>query len=147
MWIRDPTFFPLILCIENQTGDCDFSLYDSRWQQLSVQQTRNRNIYQLDVDICLPSKLIVKFQCAKSDTKLELRSLNLVGINVQKSKLLNCLEYKPDPEGSVERSWDYLQGLPSQKKTEWAHQGYVILDFFHPNPFAWHLYIGNNIQF
>ena len=147
MRIRDTTFL-LSLNIRCLDGTC-IDFFDTDFHTLSVHRRATGTTEQFDVEISLPSKIILRI-ATKEKTEAtsplaELSKMKFAGLAVAKEKILPHLVFHPgDRDGPL--VLNRIQNLPAQNTLSWT-AGYVILNFFHPDPFAWHLLIGNKIQF
>lgn len=147
MRICDTSVFPLTLEIQHTQGlpeDCGFMFRDSDFMPLSTTCTYSRDTTKIKSQVWLPLKLIIEIRSDSTTDQLNLATFNLAGISVKKDKLLHCLEYR---HGSVDISNNQLLNLPAKKTLTWTPPCCVLVDLFDPNPFAWHLHIGNKIQF
>lgn len=125
-------------------------IYDSNLNLLSATQKEDSNRQNIQVQIHLPSKLIFKISSVDDLTKtqplVELVKMNLVGINVDKENILKVIDYRPTEIKYHPTTLDIIDNLSAYKTLEWG-EGYVTINFFHPDPFSFLLYIGNKIKF
>lgn len=150
MRLPNPTLFPLkielrspdlaLLGLELRVFDSDLAPYHSRHNAYDT-------IHWLELDVAPPQKIIIKLSISDDRSPVELTNFDLAGIKVSKDKLLNCLEYRPNPLNLAVTDAQAIFDLPISQTLTWSQPGYVIINLFHPNPFAWHLYIGNTIRF
>jgi hypothetical protein len=142
-------FFPIKLDIKYISGnsvESPVAIYDSGFNRIEVKSNTSNSVECIEFNIAFPNKIIIEIDTHNA-TLLELSRFNVAGINVEKDKLLKCIEYRPFPRKQLAKSFDQLIELPTKKILTWAGRGYVVINLFNPNPFAWHLYLGNRIKF
>lgn len=146
MRICHKTIFPVKIDIkldDDLSNGCDFTIYDSTFNIIESFSNTTR----LEFDIALPNRLMIQVNSNRAPFRAELSRFNLAGINVERDKLLTAIEYRTRQSDTQITSIDELNKLPSEKSLTCTRNGYVIVNLFHPNPFAWHLYLGNKIKF
>jgi len=141
-------FFPIKITLK-KTGDFDqsgISLFDGRLNEIAAEIVDTGNFTILTAEISLPMKLILAIRFQNDGHGFELDRFSLAGLDVDKNALLNCSEYKYSSSHDTIQTVEQLHDLESYKTFGWHSNGYGIINIFHPNPFAWHLYIGNKIK-
>lgn len=151
MRLYNTPFFLVKIDIENLYGSSDtydLSMYDADFVKLPlVRQTQN-HLDKIELNIQLPNKLIIEVvqPPGMDNHQLGIKKFNLAGIDVDKDHLLRCSEYRLCGSNNSVESMSDIMALETTKTLTWTGSGYLIIDLFHPNPFAWHLYIGNKIK-
>ena len=128
------------------SGRCDISLFDNKFQAVASETVWQENVLIITTKISLPNKLIMSIESCSDKTALELQGMVLSGIEVRTDVLLNFLEYKYCANHVMIESVAQLEALKAERVLCWDRDGYAIFNFFHPNPFAWHMYVGNKIK-
>lgn len=150
MRIPNSSFFPVKIdfkCAGRRSRRSEFQIYDSTFKPVNSNRIINDSIDTLTLTVMLPQKLAIKTPVGSDQYPIELIGLSVAGIKVTKNKLLSCIEYKSTDRDLDISTADQIINLPSIQTLTCQQPGYVILNLFHPNPFAWHLYIGNTIRF
>lgn len=146
MRIRDETFLFSIDIKHHCEGRVD--IYDSGFNLLTTRRSKTENVEHIEADICLPNKLILVVSKEQAIGKIELVKMRLTGLAISQESALKILDYR---QASVSKydscSLEQILSIPAYKSLSWDDEGYVIVDFFHPDPFALHLFIGNKINF
>lgn len=146
MRIRNETFLFSIDLKHHHTGRVD--IYDAGFNQLITRRSLNTNIERIEIDICLPNRLIVVVSKEHDVGKIELVKMRLAGIDIAQENMLKILDYR---QASISKytshTLDQVLSLPAHKLSLWENEGYATIDLFHPDPFALHLFIGNKINF
>jgi len=146
MRLYNTPFFLVKIDFEHLPGsvdDCCLIAFDRDLVELPMKQTIENNVRKIELNIQLPNKLIIR--SSHSNDQVKVKKFNLAGIDVDKDKLLQCSEYRLCDQESINSFGDFAN-FEATKTLDWARSGYMIVDLFHPNPFAWHLYIGNKIK-
>lgn len=149
MRIYHKMFFPVKIILkgtENYVDACRVSLFDGKCNELSFQSTCKGNIQIITTEISLPNKLIIGIKINRSCCTVELDRFSLAGIDVEKSILASLLEYKYSSNDCTIESIEQLNDLESYNTLDWDRNGYGVVNIFHPNPFAWQMFIGNKIK-
>ena len=149
MRIHNTAFFPLTIGIASKNAMptiTEINVYDCSFHCLPVKSKKKNSIMEFETNIELPNKLIIEIGRTPNQCFLELEYFILAGIKVGKELLLKCLEHKMTPVNNSLRSLDQLSNTITKKTLVWE-EGYVVIDLFHSNPFAWHLFLGNKIKF
>ncbi len=140
MRIQRPTH---LLKLKLQTVDPDsvnLNAHSSKFQPLEYKHNRNDNIHNVEILIPIPDRIVIGFSSVNKQG-LELLEMSLVGIPFVKGVLNKIIEYKPTDK--LEKVFD----IPSITNTlHWFRDGYLVIDFFNPDPFAYHMYVGNKIK-
>jgi hypothetical protein len=124
--------FPLIA--EFESSETGIQVYDHRFELLDTATA------QFSLEIALPGRLAFR-----TDASARFVKMSLSGINFDRTSLLNIVEYKISK--NTVTSWEQLDRLSTTRTLSWDQDGYLLLNLFHPNPFALHLFIGNKIKF
>ena len=137
------TDFLLTLSIKHNNDNLAIEAYGSKFDMLALERTINNNIETIKIFTYMPN--IVTIVLSDNTTPIELVGMSLAGVKMNNDILLNSVEYKPSkiPCKSVH---DYIKN-PSVKQLVWDQNGCVLINLFDPNPFAYHMYIGNKIRF
>jgi hypothetical protein len=133
--------------IKNSQGVIDLMAYNQEFEALTVDRLSDKDSEQFLLDATLPNKLIIKITVTDGPISPELFYFSLAGIEVKKAILPRCIDYKIVSNDVPITSLNQLYDFPSENTLQWINDGYVIVDLFHANPIAWHLYIGNKIDF
>lgn len=125
----------------NGAHNCDLQItaYDANMTLLLIKHDKTNQVHDLEVNIDFPNKLILKISNNQGNS-CELLGLHVVGIRINKHILRNRTEYKQNT--SVEDIFT----APSNNTLTWKNNGYVLFDFFDPDPFVYLLSIGNKIN-
>lgn len=134
MWFPNKSFF-LNFDFKHSSSDTTVELYDADFNFID-------NIVDNQLEVFLPCKIIIRLVNVEQS---EIRKVSLANIKFNNDNLLQILEYKVCKYKL--RSIVDLEKFPSIKSTKFNHDGYFILNLFHRNPFAIHLYVGNTINF
>lgn len=148
MRIRDKTF---LLCLEIQCEDGVTVFFrDCSGHDLPTTREKHHDTDRFTVEITLPSKIIVHIdtmtEISVACPLAELKKIMFIGLPVSKENLLPHAIYHAASNHDKSLTLDQIESLPAQKTLSWQ-SGYVIINFFHSDPFAWHLLIGNKIPF
>ena len=138
------TNFLLTLAIKHSTDTQTLSAYGSKFDLLPVEQQVVDKIKTINILTYMPNRVMLVLPI---DSKIELISMSLAGIKISNNILPNLIEYKPDLSGVPKTSVSEHLDNPSTRSLIWDYSGCVLFDFFHPNPFAYHMFIGNQIRF
>jgi hypothetical protein len=141
MRIRDSTFLLKIdITSLKESPSVITNAYDSFFNKLPITKSVLEKIEQVQVDVCLPNKIILEINSNNN----ELSQMSLAGIRIEKNKLSDLIAYY---SGQIDQpNMEKILELPVQNNLLWNHPGYAIINLFHSDPFAWHLYIGNKIK-
>jgi len=121
-----------------QDSNPTFEAYNADLHPLAIRHSQSGDMHSIEITTQLPSDLILKFSNAGHG--LELVRLSLVGIAINKEILSNRVEYKQT------HSLEDIKTVASKKTLLWPKDGCAIFNFFHHDPFAYHLFIGNKIK-
>lgn len=127
-------------------GQCNISLFDNKLNEIVSQTMTGKNGDAIVAEISLPNKLIIRIKSCTDKCAPELDCLRLAGIEVRSDVLLNLSEYKYASNHDMIAAIEQLDELESLKTLCWDRDGYAVFNLFHPNPFAWHMYVGNKIK-
>ena len=129
-----------LLSLEFKDSDnVSISAYDTNFEPMLVEQQGNK----INILTPMPNRVMLVL----TQGSAELVNMSLAGIAIDKDILLNLIEYKPNRSTESKMSiQDYLNN-PSTKLPQWNQGGCVLFDLFNPNPFAYHMLIGNRIKF
>jgi len=138
MWIRNTN---ILLTLAIQASDqTKISVFDQEFNPLPTTSTCQNNIINVEILTYMPNQVLLVLS-----GPARLSNMWLAGIKVKNDKLLNVLEYKPSAQ-SFNSPGDYINNV-STKTLDWTQPGCVLINLFNPNPFAYHMYIGNKISF
>lgn len=149
MWVRYTMLFPVKIILkstENCSDLCDISVFDGKFNKLVIEKISKKNTKIIMTEISLPTQLIMEIKFHTNRCALDLDRFYLAGIEVNKSVLAGRLEYKYLPNDHTIKSVKQLDDIESHNVLRWNRDGYAVINIFHPNPFAWHLYIDNKIK-
>lgn len=133
MWVRDKSIF-LKIDIKHSSPNTGVEYYDGNFVRLKC---------DLDtVAVKLPNKIIARFTNVEES---ELVKVSLSGLKFNHESLLQILEYRAC-KYKLDSVKD-LEKFPVQRTTKCVKDGYFIINLFHRNPFAVHLYTANTIPF
>jgi hypothetical protein len=150
MWFQNSALLPLkvdIKCSNLSSGSCDLDFYDQNFVRLPVDAQNDQENFVAVIQISLPTKIVIDITINQPNTKMDIQRLWLVGLPVDKNLLKQCCNYRIGRVNTTLNSLDALQALESQDTAMIEQSGYFVIDLFHPNPFAWHLAIGNKIKY
>ena len=133
MRFHDKKFF-LKIDLQHSLEDTQVEFFDSKFNLLKIDQNNN-------IQLELPNKLIIRLVNVETS---ELTRLYLSGLKFNHDSLLKILEYKICKYKLATLS--DLEKFPDQKSTKCDKDGYFIVNLFHRNPFAIHLYTENTIN-
>jgi len=126
--------------VDQESLSLQVNAYSSKFRPLEYKHVKNDNIHHVDISIPIPDRIVIGF-LGIDKQGLELLEMSLVGIPFIKSVLNKILEYKPTNQ--LKKVFD----IPSITNTlHWSCDGYLVIDFFNPDPFAYHMYVGNKIR-
>lgn len=134
---------------EQSTNLVDVAAYDKNFQTLTCQRTPMGDHEKVSIKISLPNKLMIVFGSNQSSTnhKFELTGMALAGINFNLETITKIIESKFVNEGDmIEKPHDFSKYASSNSKIFTGHSC-MILNLFHHNPIAYHLFVGNRIKF
>jgi hypothetical protein len=142
MWIYNSMF---LLKIDVTSSDLSRNIitnvYDSSFNRLPMKKNVTGQIEQVQIDINLPNSIILEIDPIGG----EFSQMSLAGIKLEKNKLSDVILYYTGQ--LAQPSMDKILELPVQKTVLWNHAGYAMINLFHYDPFAYHMFIGNKIQF
>lgn len=134
MRFQDKSFL-LKTDIRHSSADTKVEFYDENFNQLDIEENSM-------VRVTLPSKLIIRLINVVDS---ELLKISLASIKLRQESLLQILEYKFCKYKLT--SIRDLEKFQSTRSTSCKKDGYFVLNLFHRNPFAIHLFVGNTINF
>jgi hypothetical protein len=137
MRIQRPNFLLNLKLLDLSPEDCNLRLITHGAELIHHQI--EKKVHKLEILTHLPQQVILEFTGLGSNG-LELSAMSLVGIAFNKEVISKVSEYK------VANSITDLANAPAKKTTQWPKDGYALFNFFHPDPFAYHLFIGNKIK-
>jgi len=119
----------------HSSPDTTVEVYDNSFNPIYINQ-------DCTISTTLPNKIIIRLLRV---CESELTKISLAGIKISAEKLQQIIEYKTC-KYKLQTPSD-LEKFPSQRTTKCNKDGYLVLNLFHRNPFAIHLYAGNTINF
>jgi len=128
--------FSLTAEFVHEQNDAEVQVLNQQVELLHVGHT------SLALDVQLPDKIVFRLRNAAGSL---LKRVQVIGITIDSKSLLNIVEYKTSKHNVNTR--EELETLPTTRTLQWNQDGYLILNLFHPNPCALHLFIGNQIKF
>jgi hypothetical protein len=137
-----PTHFLLTLIIKHNNDNLAIEAYGSTFDPLLLERKINNKIETIQISTCMPN--IVTVVLSGNTNPIELVGMSLAGIKINNDILLDLSEYKPS-NGPCKSVQEYIKN-PSVKQLVWDQHGCVLINLFDPNPFAYHMYIGNKIR-
>jgi hypothetical protein len=150
------TNFLLTLVLEHTTVDnsnvMNIDAYGSDFKPLPLQRTIEGNRETIEISICMPNTIMLvlfgkNYQTDK-EKSVRLLEMSLAGIKINNTILFNSvIDYRPTVEINPPESIQELLNNPSTDPILWNHNGCVLFNLFDPDPFAYHMYIGNQIKF
>lgn len=152
MRVHHTPFFQLIVgikCRPEFVESLAIQIFDKNFRPLLFNRRQNETGVEIEIDIEFPNKLIITTSIIdnkENNLQIEMAYFKVAGLAVDKNVLLKCLEHKPTVVDDSINCFDQLIKIDSHKTFVW-NEGYTIVDLFHPNPFAWHLHLGNKIKF
>jgi len=138
MRIQRPTFL-LKLTLRSENSNLQVNAYGSNFELLKTHHETDDKLHKVEVLTHLPNKVMLNFLGINSNG-VELVTVSLVGIPINREVLNKVVEYKETD------SLQELENAPSSRSLKWLKDGCAIFDFFHSDPFAYHLYVGNKIK-
>ena len=118
--------------------------YGSNFDKLTIRSAVNGAVETVDILTCMPNRVML---ILSGNGSIKLLSMKLAGLPISQALLPNLAEYKSiGPMETKNSPQEYLANA-GEKTTLGNHPGCVLFDLFDPNPFAYHMYIGNKIQF
>jgi len=141
MRIRDSTFLLKISITSSEISPTAIiDAYDSSFNKLQITKSVLGQIEQVQIDVCLPDRIILEINSDSS----ELSQMSLAGIRIENNKLPGLISYY---SGKIDQpNMEKILELSVENTLLWNRPGYAIINLFHSDPFAWHLYIGNKIK-
>lgn len=124
--------------LTEENSNLKFNAFGSKFQPLELSCVQHGQMHSLEVVTHLPNDVFLVFS-GLGDRGIELVDLSLVGISIDKSILNKKVEYKQTT------SLNNVMTVASECTLCWPNNGCAIFKFFHPDPFAYHLFIGNKI--
>jgi hypothetical protein len=119
------------------------NVYDSSFNRLPMKKNVMGQVEQVQIDINLPNCIILEINTGATGS--EFSQMSLAGIRIEKNKLSDVILYY---SGKLDQpSMDKILELPVQKTVLFNHAGYAMINLFHCDPFAYHMFVGNKIQF
>ena len=129
------SIFLLTLTLENSES-VPMQAYDSNFDPLPIEHTGNT----VNIQTYMPNQVMLVLL---AESQIELVGVSLAGLQFADDILLNLIQYKPGlPTNNIAEYFN----RPSIRLKTWNQPGCVVFDFFHPNPFAYHMYVGNQIR-
>jgi len=116
----------------------EFAVYNSRLEPIEFDHLADAQRHQLDLRLMLPDYLIIGFSQI-GNNELTMLSMSLAGITFNPKVLNKRVEYKPTTE-----LYKVIE-TESRRELTCKQNGFFCVDFFSPDPFAYHLYVGNKI--
>ena len=150
MWIQRKNFLLTLRLEHADPANCmTVDAYGSKFDKLSVQRKSNNAVETIDILTYMPNQvmLVLSGKNHSGNNSIKLISMRLAGLPIAQDLLVNVVEYKPNRLGESKNSLSEYLDCPSTKTTTWDRNGCVLINLFNPNPFAYHMYIGNKIRF
>jgi hypothetical protein len=114
--------FPLTIGLRHANeNQVEINVFGLDSEPLLFERKIEGNLETIDIQTYLPNTVKIELT---SDAQAELTSMSLAGIKVNNELLKHQFDYDP------------LTGCSC-----------IVIDLFHPNPFAYHMYKGNKIRF
>ena len=126
------------LKLQNADQNLHVSAYSSDFQSLKSTHVWDNKSHYIEISIPMPDRIIIGI--FGNEQGIELTSMSLAGIPFIKEVLNQIVEHKPIKD--LNKVFD----TPSRKTLHWSTNGYLVIDFFNPDPFAYHMYVGNKIK-
>jgi hypothetical protein len=125
--------------------------YGADFELLPITRKRVHDIETIEILTYLPNTVMCVLSGSRilPDEKksIELQSMILAGIKINKEIMSNRIDYRPDLSTQAPESIREYIKYPSNSQKVWNHDGCVLFDLFDPDPFAYLLKIGNKIKF
>ena len=137
------TDFLLTLSIKHTNDNLTIKAYGSKFDTLVLEQNINNNTETIKISTYMPNRVTIIL--SNNATPLELVGMSLAGIKMNDNILPNLIEYKPS-KNQGKSVQEYIKN-PSVRQLVWDQPGCVLINLFDPNPFAYHMYVGNKIRF
>jgi hypothetical protein len=142
MRIQNTTFL-LTLSIKNANDNLSLEAYGSNFDLLTSEQTNKNGVDIIEISTYMPNTVTVVL--FGNTMPIELVGMSLAGIPINGNILTDVIEYKPS-EIPVQSVQECVKNT-SVRRLVWDQPGCVLINLFDPNPFAYHMYIGNKIRF
>lgn len=143
----------LTVKLEHQSNGSNLSVdaYGSDYELLPVRREVNssREILEISTPMLNTVMLVLtgKNYATSVDPSVTLLEMSLAGIKINKNLLIQCIEFKPHLETTPKNNLSEYIENPSRHSTVWNENGCVLINLFETDPFAYHMCIGNKIQF
>ena len=123
--------------------------YGSNFDQLTTQNRFDGSVQTIDVFTTMPNRIMLVLSCCNQQNAgaVKLLSMSLAGSQIVNSLLSGLVEYKPAPGIKYQDSIEQYLENPSTHSLQWDHPGCALFNLFNPDPFAYHMFIGNKIKF
>ena len=144
---------PLTVKLKHQSNGSNLSIdvYDSNFEQVSVDRKFNNNNEIIEILTPMPNTVMLvltgKNYATNVNPSATLIEMSLAGIKINKNLLIQCTEFKPHLETTPKNNLSEYIENPSRHSTVWNENGCVLINLFETDPFAYHMCIGNKIQF
>lgn len=152
MWIQRTNFlFTLSLKHGISDNTMTVNAYGSEFELLPITRKIVNDIETIEILTYLPNTVMCVLSGSRispnEKKSIELLSMSLAGININKEIMSARLDYRPNLSNQEPESIREYINYRSDKQKIWNHDGCVLFDLFDPNPFAYLLKIGNKIKF
>lgn len=137
------TIFLLTLSLKHANDNLSLQAYGSNFDLLTSEQKNKNGVETIEISTYMPN--IVTVMLSSNTTPIELVGMSLAGITIDGNILPNMIEYKPS-DTPVQTVQEGVKNT-SVRRLVWDQPGCVLINLFDPNPFAYHMYIGNKIKF
>lgn len=137
MRVHHKTFLLTFILKHSSDNPVDIKAYSDDNTVLPVTRSRSRDLETLEMHVQMPDTVSIHLQMPTGH-RLEMTGMSLVGIRVNRDKILNFVEFFAgvDPAGPKNSS---------VKTLVWDCDGTLSLNLFDPDPFSFLLHIGNKI--
>jgi hypothetical protein len=137
------TDFLLTLSVKHTNNNLAIEAYGSTFDKLALERQINNGVETIKIVTYMPNRVTIML--SGNETPSELVAMSLAGIKMNSDILSKVVEYKPSKD-SCQSVQECIKNT-SVKRLVWDQNGCVLINLFDPNPFAYHMYIGNKIRF
>jgi hypothetical protein len=122
--------------------------YGSNFELLPVQKQVKETRETIEIATHMPNTvMLVLSGKTNPNQSIKLVSMSLAGLRFNNNVLPNLVDYKPNLNDLPKNSISELLDNTSMRSMTWDRNGCVLFNLFDPDPFAYHLYVGNKIKF
>lgn len=137
----------LTLELKYSTDSVSVNVYNSDFELLPTIQRSNNDTKIIQISINMPDLIIVAVTGSNQDHSVELVNMSLAGIKINANTLSKLIDHKSNltlqPHKSVKEHYDF----PGDRSTVWRPNSCIFFNLFDTDPFAYHMHVGNKIQF